>query len=132
MGKVAVLNHAGTKITISMIKFGWPRRILLRLAVRFRMFDPTTIKFPVFIPRYEIAVFNGSPKIVFSLRTPDLVFYYPSVDIATRKWAELTAAVQQGGIFGEALDHFVRDAHPREQGVRHPGLERYFAKFSRG
>jgi hypothetical protein len=96
MRKMAVVDHAGTKITLSMIRFGLPRRILLRLATRFRMFDPTTINYPVFIPRYEIAVFDGPPK-VSSLRAPDRVFYYPDEDIAARKWAELAAAVEQGG-----------------------------------
>jgi hypothetical protein len=131
MGRVVVVDHAGTKITLSMTRFRLPRRMLLRLVARFRMFDATTIKFPVFIPKYEIAVFDGPPK-VFSLRTPDLVFYYPDADIATRKWAELAAAVQQGGLLGEALDHFITYANPREQGVRHPALERYFAKLSQG
>lgn len=130
MGKIAVIDHAGTKITLSMIKFGLPRRILLSIARKFQMVDP--YRFPAFIPRYEIAVFNGGPKVVFSLSTPDVVFYYPDEDTATRKWTELSVAIQQDGLFGKAVDHFIRYAHPHEQGVHHPALEKYFAEHLRG
>lgn len=88
MGKIAVVHHGGSKITLSMIRFGLPRRMLLHLARRFRLVD--RFRFPLFTPKYEIAIFDGSPKVVFSLRNPHFVFYYPDANTASRKWGELT------------------------------------------
>jgi hypothetical protein len=129
MGKVAVLDHAGNKITLSMIKFGLPRRVLLRLAKKFRMIN--RYRFPLFTPRYEIAVFDGGPKVVFSLHNPYLVFYYPDTDTASRKWAELAAAVEQGGLYGNEIVQFIRDGHPREQGLNPVGLGKAWANLFR-
>jgi hypothetical protein len=129
MGKVAVLDHAGSKITLSMIKFGLPRRVLLHLAKTFRMID--RYRFPLFIPKYEIAVFDGGPKVVYSLRTPHLVFYYPDADTATRKWAELADVVEQGGLHGKEIVQFIRDGRPREQGLNPVGLEKALNNFFR-
>ena len=127
MGKVAVVDHAGSKITLSMIRFGLPRRVLLRLAKRCRLVD--RFRFPLFIPKYEIAIFDGGPKVVFSLRQPHLVFYYPDADTASRKWNQLTTAVEQGGLHGKEIIQFIRDGHPREQGLDPVGLDRAWRTF---
>jgi hypothetical protein len=127
MGQVAVVDHAGTKITLSMIKFGLPRRVLLRLEKKFRMID--RYRFPLFTPKYEIAVFDGGPKVVFSLRNPSHVFYYPDADTASRKWAEPAAAVERGGLHGDEIVQFIRDGNPREQGLNPVGSDRAWAKL---
>jgi hypothetical protein len=129
MGKVAVLDHAGTKVPLSMIKLGLPRRVLLRLAKKFRMID--RYRFPLFTPKYEIAVFDGGPKVVFSLGNPYLIFYYPDADTASRKWAELAAAVEQGRLYGSEIVQFIRDGHPREQGLNPVGLDKAWAALFR-
>lgn len=122
MGKVAVVDHAGSEITLSMIRFGFPRRMLLRFAKRYRLVD--RFRFPLFIPKYEIAIFDGGRKAVFSLRQPHLVFYYPDANAASRKWNQLTAAVEQGGLHGKEIIQFIRDGQPCEQGVDPVGLDR--------
>jgi hypothetical protein len=128
MGKIAVVHHGGSQITLSMIRFGLPRRMLLRLARRFRMVD--RFRFPLFTPKYEIALFDGSP-IIFSLRNPYLVFYYPDADTASRKWGELVAAVKQGGLYGNAIVQFIRDGDPCEQGLNPVGLDKALSNFFR-
>src|SRR5260370_28572135 len=120
MGQVAVVDHGSKKITLSMVRFGLPRRILLHIAKQFRLID--RYKCGVFTPRYEIAVFDGGPNAVFSLHTPYMVFYYRNSCTATRKLAELSAVVEQGGLHGDPLVQFIRTDYPNEQEVYPIGL----------
>jgi hypothetical protein len=69
---------------------------------------------PSFVPKYEIAVYNGDRRSVFSSK-PVYIFYYPDAGIAMRKWDELTSILASKGIYG--LADFIRDGHPREQGL---------------
>jgi hypothetical protein len=127
MGKFAVVDHAGEKITLSMVKLGVMKRMLLRLAKKFRMVD--RYEFALFSPRYELAVFDG-PSIVLS-PMPHFIFYYPDTDTATRKWNELTAAVELGGLCGGQFIDFIRNADPREQGVNAIGVKKAVNHFFR-
>jgi hypothetical protein len=67
----------------------------------------------LFIPKYEIAVYEGDPKVVFSQK-PAYIFYYSNECIALKKWDELVSVLARDGIFGTA--EFIRAGHPREQG----------------
>jgi hypothetical protein len=126
MGKVAVLDHEGAKITLSMIKFGLSKRMLFCVARKLRLID--RYSFAIFTPKYEIAVFRGIPKGVLSkavfVSMPDVIFYYPDADTAARKWGDLATAIEQGGLLGAALLRFMSDAHPSEQGQNILGLYR--------
>jgi hypothetical protein len=117
MGKVAAIEHAGRKITLSMVKFGLSKRILLKI-------KPKYPQLAMFTPRYEIALFDGGPEAVISLHKPHLIFYYPDADTATRKWGELVAAVEQGGLHGNEIIQFIRNGDPCEQGLYAGGLHR--------
>lgn len=44
----------------------------------------------LFVPKYEIAFYDGGPKVVFSEK-PYIIFYYPNAKIAFQKWDELAA-----------------------------------------
>jgi hypothetical protein len=126
MGKFAVVDHAGEKITLSMVKFGVAKRILLRVAKKFRLINRH--EFAQFSPRYELAVFDG-PKVVLSQM--HLIFYYPDADTATKKWGELAAAVEHGGLHGGQVIDFIRNADPREQAVNAVGVEKALNNFFR-
>jgi hypothetical protein len=108
MGELATVAYEGSEITLSMVKWGVLRRTLLS-------WMPSDNTRPCrFIPQYEIAVYDGSPKVVFS-KQPTLVFYYPDKETAFEKWDELLAIVKQGGLYGAG--EFIRDGDPRKQGV---------------
>jgi hypothetical protein len=124
MGKLAVIDHRGRKTTLSMVKFGLSKRILLRLAKKFRIVN--RYELALFVPKYEIAVFDSDS--VFA-RIPHLIFYYPDADTATRKWLQLSAVVEQGGLHGKEMVQFVRDGNPHEQGFSSVGLDRALANF---
>jgi hypothetical protein len=63
MGKVAVVNHRGSQITLSMVKWS-VRRLALYWGKKLRLINRLSIA--LFIPKYEIAVYDGGPKVVFS------------------------------------------------------------------
>jgi hypothetical protein len=86
MGKVAVVDHAGKRITLSLIRFGPLKRLLWRCGKRFGMIK--SYEWAIFTPRYEIGVFDGSPRVLSS-NMPHYIFYYPDADTANRKWSEL-------------------------------------------
>jgi hypothetical protein len=68
----------------------------------------------LFTPKYEIAVYEGGPKVVL-FQKPLYIFYYPDAVIASKKWDELASILAREGIFGTA--DFIRAGHPREQGL---------------
>jgi hypothetical protein len=111
MGKVAVLNHGKTEITLRMIRWR-TRRVALFLGKKFGLINRFSIA--LFVPKYEIDVFDSSRKAIFSQK-PVYIFYYPSADIALRKWDELTSLLAVEGLYGIA--DFIRAGHPREQGL---------------
>lgn len=113
VGKVAVVAFEGSEFTLSMVKWGVIRRTALFLGKKFRLINQFTIA--LFVPRYEIAIFEGSPKAMFHKR-PDIIFYYPDKDIAVAKLEELTELVRQGGSFGGPVMDFLRNGVPRQQG----------------
>ena len=110
MGKFAVVNHGSSEITLSMVRWG-ARRLALYWGKELGLINRYSIAF--FIPKYEIAVYDGGPRVVFSEK-PYLIFYYPNAEIAFRKWDELIALFERGG---HGVPDFIRAGHPDEQGV---------------
>jgi hypothetical protein len=128
MGKVTVVNHEGSEITLSMVKWGWPRRLMLSLGKKLRIFNRFSIA--LFVPKYEIAIYDGGSRVVFSQK-PYIMFYYPDAGAASSKWNELATIFERGGLYGDELQDFIRAGHPREQGVLlierfHDQIERLF------
>jgi hypothetical protein len=111
MRKVAVLNHGGAEITLSMVRWR-ARRLALFLGKKLGIINRFSIA--LFVPKYEIAVYDGGPSAVFS-RKPVYIFYYPDAAIALRKWDELSSILTAEGVYG--LADFIRGGHPREQGL---------------
>lgn len=83
--KVAVLNHDGAEITLSMVRWR-TRRLALFLGKRFGIINRLSIA--LFVPKYEIAVYDGGRKAVFS-RKPIYIFYYPDAGIALKNGMSL-------------------------------------------
>ena len=110
MGKLATVAHEGSEITLSMIKWGALRRMLNSRSTIFGAVAPTP-----FIPQYEIAIYDGSSKAIFS-KKPIFIFFYPDKETALEKWDELVEIIEQGGLYGKT-EEFIRDGDPRKQGV---------------
>jgi|ERR1700675_4916851 len=111
MGKVAVVNHGGSEITLSMVRWR-ARRLALFCGKKLGIINRYSIA--LFVPKYEIAVYDGGRKVVFSEK-PYIIFYYPNAKIAFQKWDELVAIFKDGGLYASQLSDFIRTAHPREQ-----------------
>ena len=111
MGKVTVVKHGADEITLSMVRWR-ARRLMLYLGKKLGLINRFNIA--LFIPQYEIAVYEGGPNVV-STKKPMYIFYYPNEEIAFKKFDELASILAHGGIFGTA--DFIRDGHPREQSV---------------
>jgi hypothetical protein len=111
MGKVGVLNHGEAEITLSMARWR-ARRLALFLGKKFGIINRFSIA--LFVPKYEIAVYDGGRRAVFS-RKPVYIFYYPDANVALKKWDELTAILTAEGLYGVA--DFIRAGRPREQGL---------------
>jgi|SRR5271169_5951090 len=110
MGKVAVVNHDGSEITLSMVRWR-ARRLALFCGKKLGIINRFSIA--LFIPKYEIAVYNGGAKVVFSQK-PAYIFYYPNAAIALQKWDELAVILGKDGLY--SIADFIRAGHPREQG----------------
>jgi len=63
MRKFAVVRHSEDEITLSMVSWGWVRRLALFWGKKLGIINRYYIA--LFIPRYEIAVYEGGPKVVF-------------------------------------------------------------------
>ena len=107
MRKLDTVTHQGSKLTLSMIKWGVLRRAALA-RIGQGAGSPA-----LFIPRYEIAIYEGSQSVVFSQR-PTMLFYYPDEETALEKWDELVGIVKVGGLY--AISEFIRNGDPRKQG----------------
>jgi len=112
MRKFAVVRHSEAEITLSMVRWGWVRRLALFWGKKLGTINRFYIA--LFIPKYEIAVYEGGPKVVF-FQKPLYIFYYPDAVIASRKWDELISILEREGVFGTA--DFIRAGEPREQGL---------------
>jgi len=119
MGELVTVTHKGSEITLSMIKWGALRRMVLSQTLRSSPSAPT-----LFVPRYEVAIYNGSPKTVVSTK-PTYVFYFPDQETAYEKWDELVEAIKHDGLYGEGLQQLIRDSDRRKQGfvANLPSLE---------
>jgi hypothetical protein len=108
MGELATVTYEGSEITLSMVKWGVMRRTALS-------WMPSDTARPCrFIPQYEIAIFDGPPKVVFSQQAT-LIFYYPDKQTAFEKWDELQAVLRERGLYGAV--RFIGNGDPRKQGV---------------
>jgi hypothetical protein len=112
MRKFAVVRHSKTEITLSMVRWGWVRRFALFWGKKLGIINRFYIA--LFVPKYEIAVCEGGPKVVL-FQKPLFIFYYPDAVIASRKWDELVSILECEGVFGTA--DFIRAGDPREQDV---------------
>ena len=112
MRKFAIVRHSEAEITLSMVRWGWVRRLALFWGKKLGIINRFFIA--LFIPTHEIAVYEGGPKVVFSQK-PLYIFYYPDAGIASRKWDELVSILEREGIFGTA--DFIGAGEPREQGL---------------
>jgi len=110
MRKFAVVRHREAEITLSMVRWGWVRRLALFWGKKLGVINRYFIA--LFIPKYEIAVYEGGT--VF-FQKPLYIFYYPDAVIASKKWDELASILEGEGIFGTA--DFIRAGNPREQGL---------------
>jgi len=95
-----------------MVRWGWVRRLALFWGKKLGIINRFFIAF--FIPKSEIAVYEGGPKVVFFQKLL-YIFYYPDAVIASRKWDELVSILEREGIFGTA--DFIKAGEPREQGL---------------
>jgi hypothetical protein len=124
MGELSVVNFEGSNITLSMIKWGIMRR---HDGVKKGFMRVTGA---LFIPEYEIAVYDGEPTLdINKLAQPALIFYYPNKPIALRKFDELRNAVARGGLFGRPIRDFISSARPQEQHTA--PLEASFARYTK-
>jgi hypothetical protein len=64
----------------------------------------------LFIPKYEIAVYEGAAPVVFS-KAPEMVFYYPDKAAALLRLGDLESAIVEGGLDGAPTLDFIRDAN---------------------
>ena len=118
MRKFVVVRHSEAEITLSMVRWGCVRRLALFWGKNLGIINRYYIG--LFIPKYEIAVYEGraegsvSSKLVF-FQKPLYIFYYPDAVIASKKWDELASILEHEGIFGTA--DFIKAGHPREQGL---------------
>ena len=90
MGKLSVVQFEGSAITVSMIPWGLLRRY------RSKKLGFLNLTGASFIPKYEIAVYDGEPSVVFKLGLPEMVFYYPDEPSALKKFDELRDVIAQG------------------------------------
>jgi hypothetical protein len=65
----------------------------------------------LFIPKYEIAVYEGAPEVVYS-NAPEFVFYYPDKAAALLRLGDLESAIVEGGLDGAPMRDFIWDANP--------------------
>ena len=63
MRKFAVVRHSEAEITLSMVRWGWVRRFALFWGKKLGKINRFYIA--LFTPKYEIAVYEGGPKVVF-------------------------------------------------------------------
>jgi len=84
----------------------------------------------LFVPQYEIAIYDGPEKVVLS-KKPTFLFYYLAEDIALNKWDELIAIIEKHGLYG--LSDFIRMGDPQKQRVvgEFPNLENVFRHWDR-
>jgi len=78
MGKVAVVRHGDAEITLSMVRWR-ARRVALRWGKKLGVLNRFYIA--LFIPKYEIALYESDPKAIFSLKKPYIIFYYPNKEL---------------------------------------------------
>jgi hypothetical protein len=108
MGELVTVAHDGSEITLSMIKWGAVRRWMLS---KTRGSDAPAR----FVPEYEIAIYEGSPKVVLS-KNPIFKFFYRDKETALEKLDELAAIIKQDGLNGDGIWEFASKGDPRKQG----------------
>jgi len=113
MGKFTVVNYHGSEITLSMVRWR-ARRLALFFGKKLGIINRLSIA--LFVPKYEIAVYDGGRRAVLSGK-PYMIFYFPNAKIAFRKFDELVAIFKRGGLYADELPDFIRTGHPREQAL---------------
>ena len=108
MRKFAVVRHNEDEITLSMVRWGWVRRLALFWGKKLGKINRFYIA--IFTPKYEIAVFEGG---TVSFQKPYYILYYPDAVIASKRWDELASTLEREGFSG--MPDFISD-DPREEG----------------
>jgi hypothetical protein len=111
MGELAIVTFEEKTFTLSMVRWGFLRRRKSNKQGFMRLTGAS------FIPKYEIAVYDGKPSVVFKLGLPETVFYYPDKQLAMENFHDLRAAIAEGGIFGERFRRLISAAEPQKQHV---------------
>ena len=111
MGKLAAVTFEEKTFTLSMVRWGFLRRYKSNKQ-RFMSLTGAS-----FIPKYEIAVYDGKPSVISKLGFPEAVFYYPDKQLALENFHDLRAAIAEGGIFGERFRRSISAAEPQKQHV---------------
>lgn len=89
MGKVAKITTSdGSVFTLSMIKWGVLRRTYFQAL-------PATARLTRFIPRYEIAIYDGRVGL-----KPYLTILYADEETANKGWDELPKSIKKFGLGG--------------------------------
>jgi hypothetical protein len=108
MGKFVQVRFDEKPFALSMIGWGFLRRYKSNKRGFMRLTGAS------FIPRYEIAVYDGAPSLSYFA---EVVFYYPDKASALQKFDELKAAIAGGGIFGQQFRKVISGAGPHKQHV---------------
>ncbi|HEV7910285.1 MAG TPA: hypothetical protein VGP28_04180 [Methylocella sp.] len=108
-GKLRVVRWNGFDFTLSLIRWGFLRRYRARRG-KIAFFDTGAL----FIPKYEISVYEGAPEVVYS-NAPEFVFYYPDKAAALLRLGDLESAIVEGGLDGAPMRDFIWDANPQRQ-----------------
>lgn len=108
-GKLRVVRWNGFDFTLSLIRWGFLRRYRARRG-KITFFDTGAL----FIPKYEISVYEGAPEVVYS-NAPEFVFYYPDKAAALLRLGDLESAIVEGGLDGAPMRDFIWDANPQRQ-----------------
>lgn len=98
MGRVAVVKHYDSDITLSMVKWGFLRRVVFggtrTLKQRARALKKHLI---TFTPTNELAVYDG-PKEAAWREKPYAVFYFADEAVANAKFDQLKEEAEREGI----------------------------------
>ncbi len=93
MGMLELIEGADGRFTVSMIKWGFLRRLLV--SGIYTVSKPNRFEQPSFVPAFELAVFSRSP-----LRRPVVLIHFADDAAAKRGWEAITSAIRERGLKG--------------------------------
>jgi hypothetical protein len=93
MGKLEYIDYSNEHLAVSMIRWGFVRRLMVFLFYKISKLN--MFEFPTFIPVFELAVFYGH-----SMRKPVVLLYFVDEETAERAWTNVTEAMRNHGLEG--------------------------------